>query len=203
MFIAKGSEALVFHAGTLGCIVCLTPQLFLSVHPHVNLRLPSPPATALPTWSARCHLAMHHLCLSCPVSAPPTSLDKISSLTPWLSNFHMVWFSSSSGYFLFLNWLLSFFWLCEKTEYLPMPPSWLEVLYFHFWRLLLLDRGFLVDSFLSALWTYHFTDFWHPLYLMTSQLLILLGGFLALDESFSFLLLSKFPLWLSGGLWGN
>ena len=88
--ITKGFEALVFHAGTLGCIVCLTPQLFLSVHPHVNLRLPSPPATALPTWSASCHLAMHHLCLSCPVSAPPTSLDKISSLTPWLSNFHMV-----------------------------------------------------------------------------------------------------------------
>ena len=36
----------------------------------------------------------------------------VSSLTPWLSDFLTVRFSGSSGYILFLNWLLSFFWLC-------------------------------------------------------------------------------------------
>ena len=42
----------------------------------------------------------------------------ISSLIPWLSNFHTVQFSGSSGYFLFLNLLLSFFWLCKEAKYI-------------------------------------------------------------------------------------
>ena len=37
----------------------------------------------------------------------------VSSLTPWLSDFHTVRFSVSSGWFLFLN-LLSLFWLCGR-----------------------------------------------------------------------------------------
>ena len=41
----------------------------------------------------------------------------VSSLTPWLLDFHIVRFSGSSGYFLFLN-LLSFFWLCEDASIL-------------------------------------------------------------------------------------
>ena len=40
----------------------------------------------------------------------------VSSLTPWLSDFLTVRFSGSSGYFLFLNLLLSFFWLCKEAE---------------------------------------------------------------------------------------
>ena len=40
----------------------------------------------------------------------------VSSLTPWLLNFHTVWFSGCSGYFLFLNFFLSFFWLCEEAK---------------------------------------------------------------------------------------
>ena len=40
----------------------------------------------------------------------------VSSLTPWLSDFHTVQFSGSSGCFLFLNLLLSFFWLCEEAK---------------------------------------------------------------------------------------
>ena len=40
----------------------------------------------------------------------------VSSLTPWLLDFHTVWFYGSSGYFLFLNLLLSFFWLCEEAK---------------------------------------------------------------------------------------
>ena len=41
---------------------------------------------------------------------------KVSSLTPWLSDFHTIGFSGRCGYFLFLNWLLSFFWLCEEAK---------------------------------------------------------------------------------------
>ena len=40
----------------------------------------------------------------------------VSSLTPWLSNFHTVRFSRSSGCFLFLNLLLSFAWLWEEAK---------------------------------------------------------------------------------------
>ena len=46
----------------------------------------------------------------------------VSSLTPWLSDFHTFQFSGSSGYFLFLNLLLSF-WSCEEAQciYLHLP----------------------------------------------------------------------------------
>ena len=40
----------------------------------------------------------------------------ISSLTPWLLDFHTVQFSGSPGGFLFLNLLLSFLWLCEEAQ---------------------------------------------------------------------------------------
>ena len=48
------------------------------------------------------------------VSAPPTSLDKCFSLTPWLLDFYIIQFSGSSDYFLFLN-LLSFL-LCKEAK---------------------------------------------------------------------------------------
>ena len=37
------------RAGTLGCAVCLTPQLFLPVYLHANVAPPTPPATASPS----------------------------------------------------------------------------------------------------------------------------------------------------------
>ena len=40
----------------------------------------------------------------------------VSSLTPWLLDFHAVQFSGNSGCFLFLNLLLSFFWLCKEAQ---------------------------------------------------------------------------------------
>ena len=59
-----------------------------------------------------------------PVSAPPTHLD-VSSLSPWLSDFHTVRFPVSSGCFLFLIVvLLLFVW--GGTVCLPTPPSWPE-----------------------------------------------------------------------------
>ena len=38
------------------------------------------------------------------------------SLTPWLLNFDTVLLSGSCAYFLFLNLLSSFFWLCEEAK---------------------------------------------------------------------------------------
>ena len=74
-----------------------------------------------------------HQLLLCPESfspgcpPPPLLPDwmNVSSLTPWLSDFHAVRFSVSSGCFLFLN-LLSFFWLCRRSKciYLCLHLGW-------------------------------------------------------------------------------
>ena len=63
----------------------------------------------------------------------------VSSLTPWLSDFHTVQFSGSSGYFLFWNLLLSFFWLCEEATciYLCLHLGW------KFWGMLFIALFFL------------------------------------------------------------
>ena len=52
-----------------------------------------PPATTL----------LRVLSARLPVSAPPTGLDECFFLSPWLSDFHTVGFSVSSGCFLYLN----------------------------------------------------------------------------------------------------
>ena len=71
-----------------------------------------------PPRSSSHHLAGSPLCPSCP-SAPLLLVWMIvSSFTPWLSGFHTVQFSGSSGYFFHLNLLLSFFWLCEEAKYI-------------------------------------------------------------------------------------
>ena len=62
--------------------------------------------------------------LPCHTSSPPGSPSlsllqvwmNVSSLTSWLSDFHTVWFSCISGYVLFLNLLLSFFWLFKEAK---------------------------------------------------------------------------------------
>ena len=54
--------------------------------------------------------------LGCPSPPLLPVWMNVSSLTPWLSYFHAVRFSGSSGCFLFLNLLLSFFWLCEEAQ---------------------------------------------------------------------------------------
>ena len=90
-------------AGTPGCTVCLTLQLF----PLVCL-----PANVEPS---RCHLVVSSP-PQLPVSAPFTSLEAYFSLISQLSDFHTVQFSGNSGCFLFLNLLLSLFWLCKKAK---------------------------------------------------------------------------------------
>ena len=117
-------EALFPRAGTLACAVCLAPQLFLPVYLHTNVGPPglqsaaslSPPATAL----------LQVLSTRQPVSAPLPVWMHVSSLCPWRSDLHRVRFSVSSGCFLFLNLLLSFFWLCKEAKcvYLHLHLGW-------------------------------------------------------------------------------
>ena len=101
-------EDLFPRTGTLGCAVCLTPQLFLQVYLYSNVGPPAPQSATLPGLPA---IALHTQepsqpgCLSLPLLLVWMN---VSSLTPWLSDFHTVEFSVSSGWFLFLN-LLSFF----------------------------------------------------------------------------------------------
>ena len=88
------------HARTVGCGVCLTPQLFLPVYLHSNVGLPSLKSTALPGPPATTVQASP---LHTAARLHPSYRLNVSSLSPWLSNFYTVRFSVSSGCFLFLN----------------------------------------------------------------------------------------------------
>ena len=76
IFSVRGFEALFPHAGTLGCTVCLAPQLFLPVYPHANVGPPSPPTTALPTQVLKLLPCCKSSLTLLPVSSPHTGLDK-------------------------------------------------------------------------------------------------------------------------------
>ena len=119
-------EALFPRAGALGCVVCFTPLPFLPVYLCATVGLQGLPATTL--WSllacslvcpvaqsttslgplAARRLAESPLCPGCP--SPPLLLVwiNVSSLSPWLLDFHTVRFSVSSGCFSFLNCCPSF-----------------------------------------------------------------------------------------------
>ena len=137
-------EALFPHTETLGCAVCLVPQLFLPVYLHVNVRLPSLQSAALPT---NCNLAYlgppaaalpEVLSAWLPISIPPTGLDEcffFNSLVvrlPYSSIFCEFWLV-----FVF-KFVLSFFWLCEEVECVSLclhvgwksfHPFWNQFLY--------------------------------------------------------------------------
>ena len=98
---------------------CWSPGLHGLLHSPAN-----PPSLSMckcgATGSASCSLACPipqsaTLLADChqssppqlPICAPPTGLDECS-LSPWLSDFHTVRFSVSSGCFLFLNCCPSF-----------------------------------------------------------------------------------------------
>ena len=112
-------------AGVPGCEVCFTAPPFLPVYLCANVGLRGLPAAA---WPAPFHNPPPHrvhqrppchaspLCPSCP-SPPLLSVwMNVSSLSPWLLDFHTVRFSVSSGCFFFFKLLLSFFWLCEEAQ---------------------------------------------------------------------------------------
>ena len=53
----------------------------------------------------------------------------VSSLTPWLSDFHTVQFSVSSGCVFVFKFVVVLILVARGgTVYPPMPPSWPEVL---------------------------------------------------------------------------
>ena len=103
-FTFRSFQALFLHTGTLGCMVCLTPQLLLVIYLYTNVGPPTLPAAALPVPIYQ----LTHCYESSPLSFPSVPL-----LLVW---FHTVQFFDSSGCFLFLNWLLSLFWLCKKAQ---------------------------------------------------------------------------------------
>ena len=139
MFSVRGFESLFPCAGNLGCEVCLAPQLFLLVYLHSNVGLPSrksPPgwvcqqSPCLPQ-SSSCCLA-ESLSTQLPVSGTPTSLNECFCFNSSVVIFHTVQFSVSSGGFLLLNLLLSFFWLCEEAQcvYLRLHLGWKSLMSF-------------------------------------------------------------------------
>ena len=119
IFTATGFETLFPRTGTLGCAVSFPSCSFWVLHmnvgtsPLLHQLLPCPPWSSSP--------------LPCPRSPLPLLpvWTKVSSLTPWLSDFHIVWFSGSSGRFLFLNLCCPFG--CARKQSVSMPPSWPEV----------------------------------------------------------------------------
>ena len=80
------------------------------------------------TQSTSQHLAMcplHPSCLSPPLL--PVWIN-VSSLTPWLSDFHTVQFSGSSGCcFVFKFVVVLLLFVRGGTVHLPTPLSWVEV----------------------------------------------------------------------------
>ena len=109
----RGFEALFPHAGTLHCIVCLAPQLFLSVYLHTNVGPPSLQATTSPSPSAAALPEV--LSARLPISAPPTGLDEcffFNSLVvrlPYSLIFCQFWL-------VFVFKLLLSFWLWEAAQ---------------------------------------------------------------------------------------
>ena len=103
---------------------CCSQFICMHMWGHLHHQPPHPqhpPATALP------------IVLSTQPSCPSLPLllvwMNVSSLSSWLLDpYNQVQFSASSGCFLFLKLLLSFFWFVRGgTVCLPMPPSWPEI----------------------------------------------------------------------------
>ena len=110
-------EALFPYTGTLGCKVCLAPELFLLVYLHGNVGLPSLPAGALPQV----------LSAQLPISAPPTGQDEcffFNSLVVGLP--HSLIFCQFWLFFVF-KFVVHLLVVQGGTVCLPMPPSWLVV----------------------------------------------------------------------------
>ena len=111
-------EALFPGAGILGCLVCVTPQLFLPVYLHTNVGLSVPLAATSPQV----------LSTQLPISAPPTGLDEcffFNSLVLGLP-FSLI-FCQSWLVFVFKFVVVLLLVVHGGKVCLPMPPSWPEV----------------------------------------------------------------------------
>ena len=113
-------EALFPSAGALGCEVCFTPPAFFPVYLFMNVgpwgvlavSLTAPFHNPPPHWVCQlppCRESSLPGCLSPPLLPVWMNVSSssffffVSSLSPWLLDFHTVLFSVSSGCFLFLN----------------------------------------------------------------------------------------------------
>ena len=116
-FSARGFEALVSCTGTLGCTVCLAPQLFLLAYPQTNV---GNPVRQLPS----CHPSSLTLL---PVSTPPTGLDEcffFNSLVvrlPFSLIFWQFWL-----FFVFKLVVILLLFVRGREIFLPTPLSCLS-----------------------------------------------------------------------------
>ena len=81
-----------------------------------SVALPTPLHILMPHWVCQppsCHESSLPHYLSLPLL--PIWMN-VSSLTPWLLDFHTVQFSVSSGCSFLFKLLLSFFWLCKEAQ---------------------------------------------------------------------------------------
>ena len=111
VFRPRSFEAFFSSTGTVGCMVCLAPQLFFLVYPLENVWLPCLPTTVLP----------------CFLSAPPTSLDEcffFNSLVVRLP--HSLIFLQFWLFFGFKLVIILLLFVWGSKAYLSTPPSWLE-----------------------------------------------------------------------------
>ena len=126
-------EALFPRTGVLDCVVCFAPPPFLPVYLCANVGTQGLPATTLwgllaAAWPALFHNLPPHWVRQpkpchkssaprLPVSASPTCLDECFFFIylvvglPYSSIFCQLWL------FFVFKLLLSFFWLCEKAQY--------------------------------------------------------------------------------------
>ena len=130
-------EALFPQAGALGCLVCFAPPPFLLVYLWVNVGPQGLLAAAWPTpfhnlslhRFASCHLAVSPLRPGCPSLPLLVVWMNVSSSSPWLSDFRTVWFSVSSGCFLFLNCCCPSFGCARRLSVSTYASSWPEASY--------------------------------------------------------------------------
>ena len=95
----------------------IPPNFYL---PHVDVGPPSVP------W-----LCASPCCASPHVTASPPLLPiwiNVASLNPWLLDFHTVWFSYDSGWYLFYSLVVFFVVVVRGSKVcLSIPLSWVEV----------------------------------------------------------------------------
>ena len=101
-----------------------------NIHPpHVDVGPPVPYPCTSPSYSAFSHLsAILNLSASLHLYLPLLRIwMNVTSLNPWLLDFHTVWFSDKFGWYLFCSLLVIFAIVWGGKECLPMPPYWPEV----------------------------------------------------------------------------
>ena len=118
VFSIRGFVVLFPCFGALGCMVCLTLQLFLLVYPHTNVGLHALPTITL-LWVPSASL---------PVSTPPTSLDECFFFNSWVVRLPYSFIFCQFWLFFVFKFIVVLLLVVQGGKvYLPSPPSWPEV----------------------------------------------------------------------------